>query len=99
MSDPAAFPGYSAAQRAASPELYSWQSVADFSSVGPLADGRRGPLLMAPGVSVMVAYAFAGATGEHDDYVYEAGTSFSAPAVAGAALLVDELVAGRRQRS
>ena len=88
LSFPAAFPGW---DTAANPTLYDYDSVAMFSSIGPLLDGRRAPVLLAPGVAVEVAYALAEpGIIPHDDYVYESGTSFSAPAVAGLALLIDE---------
>jgi len=91
LSQASDFPGFSSSQRATSPQLYNWDSVVSFSSVGPTADGRRAPILIAPGVAVLVAHAFSGPeTPAHDDYEYASGTSFSAPAVAGLAALIDE---------
>jgi subtilisin family serine protease len=55
---------------------------ADFSSVGPTADGRIKPDVMAKGVLVKVA----GSSGA--DYRFGNGTSFSCPLAAGAAALV-----------
>lgn len=55
--------------------------VADFSSRGPTADGRADPDLIANGFAVYVQ----GANGETS---LVSGTSFSAPAVAGAAALL-----------
>jgi len=74
---------YSAVQRAAYPAWYSAASVASFSSVGPLPDGRRAPVLVAQGVYVYVPLAFATPSAFHDDYVYEDGTSFAGPGIAG----------------
>jgi hypothetical protein len=85
LSAAADFPGFSAQQRAAQPELYAWDSVASFSSVGPLADGRRAPTLVAPGVAVVVPYAFALAAPGHTDMERASGTSFAGPAAAAAA--------------
>jgi len=55
LSDQANFPHYDAGQRAAAPYLYSFGSVASFSSVGPTEDGRRAPTVVAPGVSMRVS--------------------------------------------
>lgn len=57
---------------------------ATFSSVGPTADGRIKPDLVAMGVSVHVASAF------DNTYYNSSGTSFSCPLVAGAAALIME---------
>lgn len=55
---------------------------ADFSSVGPTADGRVKPDVMAKGVLVKVASPFGA------DYRFGDGTSFSCPLAAGVAALV-----------
>ena len=79
LSDQANFPHYDAGQRAAAPYLYSFGSVASFSSVGPTEDGRRAPTVVAPGVSVQVAYALADPAPGHEDYVYGDGAPAPAP--------------------
>jgi len=56
--------------------------VAPFSSMGPSVDFRLKPDLIAP------AYTFNTATGSR--YVYEQGTSFSAPLVSGIAALIKQ---------
>lgn len=84
------FPHFDAGQQSAAPLLYDLTTGANFTSRGPKIGGSRAPLVFAPGVSVQVAYALAEGTAGHDDYVYEDGTSFAAPAVAGAALAIDE---------
>lgn len=57
--------------------------LAAFSSRGPTYDGRMKPDLVAPGASVLTAYAH-----ESGKTVQVYGTSFSAPVVAGNAALV-----------
>lgn len=54
-----------------------------FSSMGPTADGRIKPDLMAMGSSVLCA-----GTASATDYVLVSGTSLSAPLLAGAAALI-----------
>jgi subtilisin family serine protease len=56
-----------------------------FSSVGPTADGRIKPDVMARGVGVRTA-----GTSSVDQYVYSAGTSFACPLAAGVAALVHQ---------
>lgn len=56
-----------------------------FSSVGPTADGRLKPDVMAMGRSV-----YSASPSKINEYVYVSGTSFSCPLVAGAAALVLE---------
>jgi len=57
--------------------------LAAFSSRGPTYDGRMKPDLVAPGASVLTAYAH-----ETDKTVEIYGTSYAAPVVAGNAALV-----------
>lgn len=56
-----------------------------FSSMGPTADGRIKPDVMAQGKSVYTA-----TTGKADSYAYVSGTSFSCPLTGGAAALILE---------
>ena len=63
------------------------ESIADFSSRGPMNDGRLKPDVMAPGVSVWSARG-CDPGGECDDYVQLSGTSMATPTVAGGATLV-----------
>jgi hypothetical protein len=56
--------------------------VADFSSRGPLSDGRSGPDLVAPG---MWSFQF----GSQGDFHWDIGTSYAAAVVSGAAALLN----------
>ena len=67
-------------------------ALAPFSSLGPTADGRLAPQIVATGVSVR-SPAGGGSRGEYQDL---SGTSMASPAVAGiAALLMDAAPAYR----
>jgi subtilisin family serine protease len=69
--------------------------VGPFSSVGPTLDGRRKPVLVAPGVGVLAAKsAPAGSTRGGDAVTRKDGTSMAAPHVAGTIALMYE-AAGR----
>ncbi|KYQ92077.1 hypothetical protein DLAC_06915 [Tieghemostelium lacteum] len=57
--------------------------AADFSSMGPTSDGRLKPEISAPGVLNFVASG-----NSPTDYLYESGTSLSAPLVAGVVSLI-----------
>jgi hypothetical protein len=57
--------------------------LASFSSVGPTDDGRIKPDLVAQGVNLFTTHN----TGD-SNYLYESGTSFSAPSVAGSLTLL-----------
>ncbi len=67
--------------------------VADFSSIGPTADGRIKPDLVAPGAWIASAWSsiaplIAPDLGQQmidSNYAYQSGTSMAAPQVAGAA--------------
>ncbi len=61
-------------------------SRVNFSSVGPTADGRIKPDLMAMGQSVYSASSL-----DPDEYVFVDGTSFACPLVAGVAALILEI--------
>ncbi|MFE4054734.1 S8 family serine peptidase [Streptomyces sp. NPDC059096] len=65
-------------------------ALADFSSVGPTADGSLKPDITAPGVDIVAAKATAGTLGSQagDGYVSMSGTSMAAPHVAGAAAIL-----------
>ena len=65
----------------------SLDTVADFSSRGPAADGRIKPDLMAPGVGVWSAHG-CDPNPSCGDYWQLSGTSMSTPTAAGAAALV-----------
>jgi subtilisin family serine protease len=60
--------------------------MTSFSSWGPTDDGRIKPDLVAVGADVMTLYASSGY-----DYSSGSGTSFSAPAVTGAAALLQQI--------
>jgi len=70
-------------------------ALPDFSSVGPTRDGRRKPLLVAPGVRILSVRSRADATAA-PGYVRMSGTSMASPAVAGTAALMME-AAGRQR--
>ena len=69
-------------------------SLARFSSLGPTADGRLLPQVVGTGVHVYSAAGDASRGG----YDRRSGTSMSSPAVAGAAALMLDAVAGYRGR-
>ncbi|HET6405239.1 MAG TPA: S8 family serine peptidase [Candidatus Thermoplasmatota archaeon] len=66
----------------------SADSVASFSGIGPTADGRIKPNVVAPGACVTSSYL-----GTATSYACISGTSMSTPAVAGAAALVRDYFA------
>lgn len=71
-------------------------SMAGFSSRGPMADGRVGPTISAPGESIISTRSFAGAlcnvppTDSFGLYADCSGTSMAAPHVTGAVALITE---------
>lgn len=71
------------------------QRLATFSSVGPTRDGRRKPLLVAPGVRVLSVRSRTDALA-HPRYVRMSGTSMAAPHVTGTLALM--MQAAGRQR-
>ena len=64
--------------------VYDNGDLAVSSSLGPTADGRLLPLVVAPGVDVMSADG----NGSYDGYRVSSGTSMSSPCVAGVATLL-----------
>ena len=90
-----AFSNYSAAKSTlAVGAVRNDGELAAFSSLGPTADGRLAPQLVASGVLVHSVQG----DGSQDEYVTLSGTSMATPAVAGiAALLMDAAPAHRRQ--
>jgi hypothetical protein len=79
--------------------------MAAISSRGPTDDGRIKPDLVAPGVNIISAASHHpefnwqlgsyGRAPDNEHYVFSAGTSMSAPMVAGAAVLVRQWLEGR----
>jgi hypothetical protein len=69
----------------ANPAYYATDRVIDFSSRGPLKDGRKSPLYYAPGVGQTVAYGYYNYVAGHFQSVTASGTSFSCPYVAAQA--------------
>ena len=68
--------------------------LATFSSLGPTADGRLAPQVVASGVQV---HSLKG-NGSADEYVTQSGTSMASPAVAGIAALLMDVVPAHRQQ-
>ena len=64
------------------------QVIADFSSLGPGADGRRGITLLSPGFYTISANSDANPTPGHTGLTVKAGTSMATPGTAGYAALV-----------
>jgi len=73
------------------------RSLPPFSSVGPTRDGRRKPLLSAPGVRVLSVSSRADPSGP-PGYVRMSGTSMASPHVAGTLALMMQ-AAGRQRVS
>ena len=71
-------------------DLYSDDSMAGFSSIGPTGDGRLKPDLAAPGWYTVAAEAISGAGNDHCDVQILRGTSMATPTVAGNAALIQQ---------
>ena len=65
-------------------------TIATYSSVGPTDDGRIKPDVVASGGENVEQFTLLGAGGPDDYNFTETGTSFAAPAVAGAVTLLSE---------
>ncbi len=89
FSRPEAYPSYSSSQRSSEPDWYTQHSMISFTSRGT-TDGRVSPLLCAPGVSVLTPYGFATPSNDHNDFYLVSGTSFSSPAAAGLAAILQK---------
>jgi len=72
------------------PTIFSSTTVASFTSAGPLADGRNAPLLCTDGVNVVGA-AECFSPNCATSWI-ASGTSASAPAVAGAVLVLQQIL-------
>ncbi len=68
--------------------------LASFSSLGPTADGRLAPQVVATGVDLYSAQG----EGSRSAYSVLSGTSMSSPAVAGVAALLMDAVPGHREQ-
>ena len=76
-------------------------SIASFSSIGPMADGRVKPDICAPGTQI-VSTRSSKKIGSYsrgtynDNYAYDSGTSMATPMVSGSAALVRQWLVERR---
>lgn len=70
--------------------LYSESSMAGFSSLGPVSDGRLKPDIAAPGWYTVAAEAIATAGNDHCDVQSLRGTSMASPTMAGNAVLIQQ---------
>ena len=78
--------------------------MAAFSSRGPTDDGRVKPEIVAPGTNIVSARSHMPSAGDgwgsyDNNYIYEGGTSMSAPMVSGMAALVRQWLAEQRHLS
>ena len=70
--------------------------IAEYSSRGPMPDGRIKPDVCAPGTGVASAHSTQARDGKSASYVYDSGTSMATPLVAGSAALVRQWLVERR---
>lgn len=70
---------------------YTYLLQSRFSSVGPLADGRKAPLVLAPGESVNSPHALPPpSVANQANYGRQTGTSLATPGIAGLVLLLQQ---------
>ena len=75
--------------------FYDIRAQTFFSSTGYLPDGRRSPLVSAPGWNVIAPMSLQFPSPNHADYLYFSGTSASAPNITAMVLLLQDVYTER----